>query len=131
MAEAGFTVDTDVLVDVFRGYAPALAWLGHQKDAVVGVPVIVRMEVLQGARNRRDESTIRRRLDEFTVLHLQTGDSELAERWFRQFHLSHGLGILDCLIAAIAVRQRVPFFTFNAKHFSVLPQLDAHAPYSR
>lgn len=131
MAEVDFIMDTDVIVDVLRGHAPALVWLEHQREQVVGVPVIVRMEVMQGAKSRRDEAAIARRLDEFTCLHLQTGDSEVAESCFRQFHLSHNLGILDCLISAIAVRQGVPFYTFNAKHFSIVPKLDARFPYDR
>ena len=45
--------------------------------------------------------------------------------------LSHGVGILDCLIAAIAFRLAKPFYTFNLKHFQIIPGLDAQAPYVR
>ena len=45
--------------------------------------------------------------------------------------LSHGAGILDCLIAAIAFRLAKPFYTFNLKHFQIIPELDAQAPYVR
>jgi predicted nucleic acid-binding protein len=45
--------------------------------------------------------------------------------------LSHGVGVLDCLIAAIAIRLGNPFYTFNLKHFQVMPGLDVQAPYVR
>jgi len=46
-------VDTDVLVDVFRRYSPAVEWLEKTvaEDEVI-LPGYVVMELIQGARNR-------------------------------------------------------------------------------
>jgi len=89
------------------------------------------MEIMLGARDRQNQRVLTEQLARYPVLHHESGDSESARQWFEQFHLSHGVGILDCLIAAIAMRLRKPFYTFNLKHFQVISGLDVLAPYDR
>ncbi len=48
-------LDTDVLVDVLRAHAPALAWLNQLDESVVGLPGFVALELIQGCRNRREQ----------------------------------------------------------------------------
>jgi predicted nucleic acid-binding protein len=38
---------------------------------------------------------------------------------------------MDCLIAATAARLRVPFYTFNVRHFGPIAGVDARQPYER
>jgi predicted nucleic acid-binding protein len=45
-------LDTDVLIDVQRGHAAALAWFAGLTD-VPPVPGLVVMELIQGAENAR------------------------------------------------------------------------------
>ena len=45
-------LDTDVLIDVQRGHAAALAWFAGLSD-VPSVPGLVVMELIQGAQNAR------------------------------------------------------------------------------
>jgi predicted nucleic acid-binding protein len=46
-------LDTGVMVDVLRGYNPAIAWLTAVSDAEIGVPELVTMELIQGCQNAR------------------------------------------------------------------------------
>ena len=64
-------------------------------------------------------------------VHLETGDSQQASGWFATYWLSHKIGILDCLIAATAVRLGASLYTFNTPHFQVIPGLDVRSPYGR
>jgi predicted nucleic acid-binding protein len=105
--------------------------LANVESLVIGIPVIVWMEILVGARDKQEQRGFIEHLAGYTILQLESGDSERARQWFEQFHLSHGVGILDCLIAAIALRLRMPFYTFNLKHFQVIPGLEVQAPYER
>jgi hypothetical protein len=50
---------------------------------------------------------------------------------FTVYHLSHGLGLLDALIAASAVGLSVTLYTFNDKHYRMIPGLITAQPYSR
>jgi hypothetical protein len=45
--------------------------------------------------------------------------------------LSSGLNIPDCLIAATALTRSACLYTFNFKHFQVVPGLDVKRPYLR
>lgn len=102
-------IDTDVLIDVQRGFAAAADWFATDRD--VGVPGFVVMELVQDARNA-DE--VQKALAQFSKL-----------------HLSHGLGLLDALIAATAVGHGSVLNTFNDRHYRMFPGLSTARPYPR
>jgi predicted nucleic acid-binding protein len=131
MSDADLVLDTDVLIEILRGDSRAGEWLASVESLVLGIPVIIWMEILVGARDKQEQRGFIQQLAGYTILHLKAGDSDRARQWFEQFHLSHGVGILDCLIAAIPLRLAKPFYTFNLKHFHVIPRLEAKAPYER
>ena len=124
-------LDTDVLVEVLRGRPEAVSWLSSRPASAAGVPVIVWMELIQGARDHGERDRIMNQLAPHSIAHLETGDSHAASAWFAAYWLSHKIGILDCLIAAIAVRLGAPLYTFNTAHFQVIPGLDVRSPYER
>jgi len=131
MSDTDLVLNTDVLIEIVRGDRRVQEWLASVESLVIGIPVIVWMEIMLGARDKQEQGALAEQLARYPVLHLESGDSESARQWFEQFHLSHGVGILDCLIAAIAIRLGNPFYTFNLKHFQVMPGLDVQAPYVR
>jgi len=122
-------LDTDVLVETLRGRIEAGDWLRSLGSQHIGISVLVRMEILQGAQDRREQTLLSREMSRYTLVHLEHIDSETALGWFESFHLSHNVGMMDCLIAAAAVRLGVPLYSFNLKHYSALPDLDVHSPY--
>ena len=131
MAEPDLLLDTDVLIEILRGKVEAAAWLTDLGKQVIGISVLARMEILQGAHNQWEQDTLVKQLDRYPLIVLEKGDSERALKWFEAYHLSHGVGIMDCLIAASAVRLCKPLYTFNVKHYKIIPGLDEHIPYSR
>ena len=131
MAKPDFLIDTDVVIEFIRGNPKAAQWFLAQKNKVMGIPVIVRMELIQGVRSRQEQKALLKELDKYETIHLETGDTVRALKWFEAFFLSHGLGIMDCLIAAPAVRLERPLFTFNVRHYRVIPGLDARIPFER
>ncbi len=46
-------------------------------------------------------------------------------------HLSHGLGLLDSLIAACSIGYSATLLTFNCKHYRALSGLTIGQPYHR
>jgi predicted nucleic acid-binding protein len=131
MADPTLLVDSDVLIDFFRGSLQAADWLSANEGEVIGVPVIVLMELLQGARNAAEQTSIRERLEAFSIQHLQTADSPRAHEWFAAYRLSHATGIMDCLIASVAVRLAIALYTFSVRHFAPIAEMDARQPYER
>jgi predicted nucleic acid-binding protein len=123
-------LDTDVLIDVQRGHPPALAWFASLTDlpAVAGIVV---MELIQDARNSHEVRQSLRLVAPLSVVWPSEADCTRALSDFAAFHLSHGLGLLDALIAACVVGRSAMLYTFNARHYSVVPGLTVAEPYTR
>ena len=68
-------------------------------------------------------------LNRFQLEHPTTADNIWAMRELANFNLSHGVHFTDVMIASVAIRLQVPLYTFNAKHFTALPNLNVQRPY--
>ncbi len=124
-------VDTDVMVDIVRRFSPALVWLDSLGTEVVGIPGLVVMELLQGCRNRDEQQRLEGFLRPYPRHWPSQSDCTRAFDDFAAYYLSHGLGVLDTLIAETAVGLGVQLATFNTRHYSVVPGLQAIQPYLR
>lgn len=122
-------LDTDVMVDILRGHAPALAWLNSLGTTPIGLPGLVAMELLQGCRNLVEQQRVEKHLRRFVLYWPTTADCTRALTDFAAHHLGHGLGLLDALIAETAVGLASPLVTFNVKHYGVLTALQTIQPY--
>lgn len=131
MDEVDLLLDTDVLVDLLRRFPPAVRWAKDHASARLGIPVVVYLELLQGARHQADLDALCRYLTPYPVFHLESGDSTRALECFKEHRLSRGIGILDCLIAALVSRLGKPLCTFNTRHYGAIPHLLLQVPYSR
>jgi predicted nucleic acid-binding protein len=123
-------LDTDVLIDVQRGHPPALAWFAGL-TSLPALPGLVVMELVQDARNAREVRQALKLVAPFQILWPTEADCNRALSDFTAFHLSHGLGLLDALIAACAVGLSATLYTFNDRHYRVVPGLTTARPYTR
>lgn len=123
-------LDTDVLIDVQRGHTAALAWFASLAD-LPSVPGLVVMELIQGAQDSRQVRDVLRLTAPLPVAWPTAADCQRALADFMAFHLSHGLGLLDALIASIAVGLSADLCTFNDKHYRIVPGLVTVQPYTR
>ena len=84
---------------------------------------VVRMEVLAGARDKQHLQQLRRLLARASTLPTESVDYEVAAALYRtcrrQGHTVRKL--IDCLIAAVAIRGRVPVLHIDAD-FEILAQ---------
>ncbi len=127
---AVLVLDTDVLIDVQRGHPAALAWFAGLPD-LPSVPGIVVMELIQGAKDAKQVREALRLTAPLPVVWPTPADCQRALADFTAFHLSHGLGLLDALIASVAVGLSAELCTFNDKHYRVVPRLVTLQPYTR
>lgn len=123
-------LDTDVLIDVQRGHAAALAWFASLAE-LPSVPGLVVMEWIQGARDARQVREALRLTAPLPVVWPTTADCQRALADFTAFHVSQGLGLLDALIAACAVGLSAELCTFNDKHDRMVPGLATVRPCTR
>ncbi len=123
-------VDTDVMIDIQRGHAPALTWFAGLSE-LPAIPGLVVMELVQDARNAREIRRALKLVAPLQIIWPTNADCARALADFSAFHLSQRLGLLDSLIAASAVGLSATLCTFNEKHYRVVPGLVTAQPYTR
>lgn len=123
-------LDSDVLIDILRGHAPAVQWFS-QLEELPSVPGLVVMELIQDADNKQRVHKALKLVEPLPIVWPTPAHCERALEDFRAYHLSHRLGLLDALIAACAMGHAATLLTFNEKHFQVLSDLSVEQPYER
>lgn len=123
-------LDTDILIDVQRGFAPAVEWLAGLSE-LPAVPGMVVMELIQGANNAGQVRQALKLVSPFLIVWPTEADSNRALSDFAVYRLSHGLGLLDALIAACAIGHSATLYSINMKHYRTVPGLHVEAPYRR
>ncbi|MAS32443.1 MAG: hypothetical protein CL610_00465 [Anaerolineaceae bacterium] len=121
-------VDTNVVVDLLRGYEPAERWL--VSIGQLGVTRGVYFEIIEGVENKVQLQAALNLLDrfetiEYTLTDMMWATDRLSEHW-----LSHKIDGYDCLIAAPSHRLQLPLYTRNLKHFAPLLGKLAQEPYT-
>jgi predicted nucleic acid-binding protein len=96
-------LDTDVAIDILRGYPPAIAWLQGLGHSLLGLPGLVVMELLQGSRDKSEQTRVERFCQPYQLCWPSVADCQRALHDFAALRLSHGIGLLDVLIAHTAV----------------------------
>lgn len=127
---AVLALDTAVLIDVQHGHPAALTWFTGL-TALPVVPGFVVMELIQGARNAKEVRAALRLVAPLPVVWPTAADCQRALSDFTTLHLSHGLGLLDAMIAATATGLPGELCTFNRKHYRAVPGLVTVEPYVR
>ena len=84
---------------------------------------------MAGARDRRQVGRIEKRLNQMPQAAVVPADFDHCRAFVKRYTLPFGVGWPDCLIAATALRLRLPVVTLNDKHFRVIRGLRVMRPY--
>ena len=120
-----------MLIDVQRHHPSAVEWYASLPPGSFTLPAHALMELYRNAKNQQHTLGVDR-LTFFLPL-IWPSDIEYlqAVKNFRPLHLSHGLGLVDALIAATALSLNAPLCTFNLKHFRHITGVVTEQPYLR
>jgi predicted nucleic acid-binding protein len=102
--------------------------IGAQRVSIVGFAAL---ELVQG---RWDTPSLRQTqnvLDKYDVIWPSTADLVHALQRFGPRRLSHGLDVMDALIAETAIGAGQPLHTFSTRHFAAYPDLTTIQPYGK
>ncbi len=124
-------LDTDVMIDLFRQYLPAITWLKELGDEEIGLSGFVVMELIQGCQNKREQTKLKKALSNCQIIWPSEKTCNQASDVFADYYLSHSLGLLDALIGQTAVSLNIPLYTFNQKHYTCIPELNTNQPYQK
>lgn len=60
-------LDTDIMIDLLRGFPPAIKWLGTIGDEELILPGFVVMELIQGCKNKSEQRKVEKTLAGFFI----------------------------------------------------------------
>src|SRR5205807_9837364 len=123
-------LDSDVCIDLLRGYPPALAWFDSLSERP-GLPGLAAMELMTGCRNSAEMRAVRKFIRRFHLYWPTEADCLEAFETYSKASLSHNLGLIDALVAACAVGLGATLCTFNTKHYQAVPDLRHQRPYKK
>jgi predicted nucleic acid-binding protein len=121
-------IDTDVLIWVLRGSAKAARLVDETADRRISV--VTFMELLQGARDKRESRLIKGFLADlgFLTLPLTENIGHRAAIYIEEYGLASGLRTADALIAATAAEHGFTLCTGDRTHYRTIRDL-ALAPF--
>ena len=115
-------IDSCVLIDVLRGHARALDFLiGLEETPLVAAVTIG--ELFSGAPRPGEEARIIELSLQLKLVPADFAVARLGGTFCRKYGASHGVTLIDALIAASARLCRAPLVTRNVRHFPMLDNL--------
>jgi len=116
-------IDTDVLIWYMRGNEKAYQLI--ENTDIFYISVITYMELVQGLRNKKELTHLRKALHGWKTQILYISEEISAKAMFsvEQHFLSHSMQLADALIGATAITHGLPILTGNDKHFRVMKDI--------
>ncbi len=115
-------LDTDVLVDFFRGHSKAVAFINAHSDRII-LPTIIVAELYAGVKGEKERAALDRFVALFRVVPVSAEIAKTGGLYKRDYGRSHGVGLADTIIAATAEAENAELKTLNIKHYPMLKGL--------
>jgi len=116
--------DTDVLIWYLRGHAKAAGVI--EEDVQRQISVVSYMELLQGARDKKEIKLIRSFIKDFAfkMLPLTENIGQRATVYMEEYSLKVDMCLADALLAATAVEYQATFCTGNVRHYKAIKEIE-------
>jgi predicted nucleic acid-binding protein len=111
-----YLLDTDILIDVLRGYAPSVEWLATLTETPAVVSVCV-MELVQGCRGKADLRAVEQLVAPLEVWYPTDREMQVALAACTARFLKTRLSVIDAIVGAVAQERATPLCTFNTRHY--------------
>lgn len=115
-------LDSTVIVNYLRGDTKTVLYLNNLP--IPTISIITEAEIYQGAKNAQELKKWEKLMSNLKIVLITPEISSAAVNLVKQHHLSHGLHILDALIAATAIENKYTLLTSNIKHFQMIKGLN-------
>ena len=118
--------DTDVLIWALRGSSKAASLLTQTEERAISA--VTYMELMQGARNKTEQTQIRQFLHllDFQVLPITENISHRATIFVEENALKTGIRLADALVFATACEHSQVLCTANQKHCKSIATLQTN-----
>ena len=115
-------LDTDVIVDFFRGYGEAVAFVNKYNDRIILSSIVV-AELFAGVKGDTEQVALQNFISLFRVVPVNTEIGKAGGLYKRDYGKSHGVGLADAILAATAAAENAELRTLNTKHYPMLKGL--------
>jgi hypothetical protein len=115
-------LDTDVLVDFFRGHSKTVAFVNAHSAHIILSSIVV-AELFAGAKEENELAAIEEFVSLFRVVPVNIEIAMAGGLYRRQYGKSHGVGLADAILAATADAEGADLKTLNIKHYPMLTGL--------
>jgi predicted nucleic acid-binding protein len=125
-----YLLDTDILIDILRGYLPSVEWFATltERPAVISVGV---MELIQGCRSKRDLALVQQLIAPMEIWYPTSEEMRAALEIFTVHFLTNRMSVIDAIVGAVAASRSTPLCSFNTRHYQVVQGLELCQPYSK
>ena len=121
MAES-ILLDTDVLVDFFRGHSKAVAFVKARCPRIILSSIVI-AELYAGVKGDAEQAALENFISLFRVVPVSAEIAKAGGLYKRDYGKSHGIGLADAILAATAEAENAELKTLNAKHYPMLKGL--------
>jgi len=114
-----FLLDTDVLVDFFRGHSKAVTFVNANSPQIILSSIVV-AELYAGVKGDAEQAALDDFISLFRVVPVSAEIAKIGGLYRRNYGKSHGIGLADAILAATAEVEDAQLKTLNAKHYPML-----------
>ena len=115
-------LDTDVLVDFFRGHSKAVAFVNSRSARIILSSIVV-AELYAGVKGDAEQAALENFVSLFRVVPVTAEIAKAGGLYKRDYGKSHGVGLADAILAATAEAENAELKTLNTKHYPMLKGL--------
>ncbi len=117
-------LDTDVLVDFFRGHRKAEAFVNTHSARILLSSIVV-AELYAGVKGKAEQAALKGFVSLFRVVPVTSEIAKAGGLYKHDYSQSHGVGLADALLAATAESENAELKTLNTKHYPMFKGLRA------
>ena len=115
-------LDTDVLIDFFRGHREAVAFVNANASRIILSSIVI-AELYAGVKGDAEKVVLDNFASIFRVVPVNTEIAKAGGLYKRDYGKSHGIGLADAILAATAQAEGADLKTLNTKHYPMLRNL--------
>ena len=114
-----FLLDTDILVDFFRGYGKAVIFVNVNSSRIILSSIVI-AELYAGVKGESELTVLENFVSLFRILPVTSEIAKTGGLYKRDYGKSHGVGLADAIIAATCEAENAKLKTLNIKHYPMI-----------
>jgi predicted nucleic acid-binding protein len=116
--------DTNIFIHWFNNDIQTIEKLEKIGLDRIAVSVVTVMELIEGVDNKEQLQQLKKKIKHYAIVDFSKEVSLLALQLVENYKLSQNIQIPDAIIAATAVVNKIPLFTYNTKDFKYIPEIE-------